>query len=203
MTDYDDLTALQADLYNCRKCAEAGHSIESLSIFSGSASARLMLVGQAPGTSEAPQERPFNGDAGRRLFEWLGRAGWDEQTFRGTCYITSVTKCFPGKAPDGDGDRVPSAAERALCRPWLDGELRLVNPEIIVPVGSLAISLFYPPQLRLADVIGESMVDAQGRHILPLPHPSGASRWLNDPINAGRLEQALYRLRTLKAQFGL
>lgn len=203
MTSYQDLKSLHVDLLGCRRCAEEGHPIKSQPVFSGSQSSRLMVIGQAPGAEEGALGYPFGGEAGRRLFRWLERVGWDEEAFRATCYITSVTKCFPGPNPGGDGDRVPSAAERKLCRPWLDAELALVQPEVIVPVGRLAISLFYPPQLRLTDVIGESMIDEQKRQVLPLPHPSGASRWLNDPHNAGRLEQAIYRLRTLKAELEL
>jgi uracil-DNA glycosylase len=90
-----------------------------------------------------------------------------------------------------------------LCRPWLEGELALVRPEVIVPVGRLAVGLFYPPKTRLDDVIGSSIQDEEGRHIVPLPHPSGASRWLNDPRNVGRVEQAIYRLRTLKMELRL
>jgi uracil-DNA glycosylase family 4 len=203
MSDYPDVGALHADLSRCRLCLEAGHPIESPPIFSGKQSARLMLVGQAPGAAEVDLGHPFGGDAGQRLFRWLARAGWDEQTFRRTCYITSVTKCFPGKNPKGEGDRVPSAAERRLCRPWLDAELALVRPEVIVPVGSLAINLFYPDKVKLSDVIGTSIVDRVGRHLVPLPHPSGASRWFNDPRNLGRLEQAIYRLTVLKAELAL
>jgi uracil-DNA glycosylase len=74
---------------------------------------------------------------------------------------------------------------------------------VIVLVGSLAARLFFPPQTRLDEVIGTSGTDDQGRIILPLPHPSGASHWLNRPENLGRLDQAIYRLRTLKAEMGL
>ncbi len=203
MVTYTDLATLHHDLAQCRQCAESGYHIDSQPIFSGPPSARLMLIGQAPGAAERDLGYPFGGEAGRRLFRWLERAGWDEPTFRATCYMTSVTKCFPGPNPTGDGDRVPSAAERKLCRPWLDAELALVQPEVIVPVGMLAIQLFYPTGVKLSDVVGDSMIDDQGRHIVPLPHPSGASRWFNDPIHAGQLERALYRLRTLKAELGL
>ncbi len=200
---YAGLESLHRDLAVCQRCAEAGHRIESLPVFSGPPDARLMLIGQAPGVTEAQARRPFNGEAGRRLFRWLTRAGWDEGTFRRTCYMTAVTKCFPGRNPKGDGDRVPSAAERALCRPWLAAELRLVNPQVVVPVGALAIRLFYPPDVRLDEVIGTSTIDAEGRIIVPLPHPSGASRWHSDPANLGRIERAIYELRMVRARLGL
>jgi uracil-DNA glycosylase family 4 len=205
MVDYIDLETMQDDLRGCRRCAEAGYAIHSLPVFSGAASARLMVIGQAPGVSEAGDgpRQPFSGDAGGRLFRWLARAGWDEATFRETCYITSVTKCFPGNNTNGSGDRVPSAAERELCRPWLDAELRFVDPEVIVPVGRLAINLFYPSKMKLSDVVGEITESEDDRLIVPLPHPSGASRWFNNPRNVGRLDRAIYHLRAVKARLDL
>lgn len=201
--NYLDLASLHHALCACCRCQEAGHPIEPWPVFSGSPGARVMLIGQAPGLQEQNARRPFSGDAGRRLFRWLQRAGWDERSFRETCYITAVTKCFPGRAKSGGGDRVPSAAEQKLCRPWLEAELRLIEPQLIIPVGTLAIKLFYPPGVKLEEVIGAAKVDEHGRHIVPLPHPSGASRWHNDPKNIGRIEQAIFQLRLLKQDFGL
>jgi uracil-DNA glycosylase len=203
LPEHPDLAALHADLAQCRRCAEAGFHIDSQPIFSGTQEARLMVIGQAPGISERGLGYPFGGDAGRRLFRWLARAGWDEPAFRGSCYITSVTKCYPGRSPTGSGDRVPSTLERRLCRPWLEGELALVQPEVIVPVGMLAIGLFYGRQASLSEVIGTSIVDAASRRIVPLPHPSGASRWFNDPGNVARLERALDVLRAIKVEMSL
>lgn len=203
MIPYENIEALHADLRQCRRCAEAGFRIESQPVFSGPAPARLMLIGQAPGRTERERRRPFAGDAGRRLFRWLATAGWEEAAFRTTCYMTSVTKCFPGGSANGSGDRVPTAAERALCRTWLDEELRLVQPEVIVPVGRLAMGLFYPSAARLEDLIGTLSADGNGRRIVPLPHPSGASRWFNNADNQGRLECALGLLRALKNELKL
>lgn len=204
MVKYPDIEALHADLALCRKCAAAGYRIESTPIVSGKQSARLMVIGQAPGVdANGPDARPFSGDSGQRLFRWMARAGWSEEAFREQFYISAVTKCFPGDDPKSSGDRVPTAAERHLCRPWLDAELVLVQPEVILPVGRLAINLFFPSRLKLVEVIGETIEDEQGRIILPLPHPSGASRWFNDPRNVARLDLALYRLKTLKAQLNL
>jgi uracil-DNA glycosylase len=203
MTDYADLTALHADLMRCQRCVEAGYPIKGQPIFSGPQTARLMLIGQAPGLSEVELGYPFGGDAGKRLFKWLARAGWNERAFRAVCYITSVTKCFPGRNTTGNGDRLPSVAEQKLCRPWLDAQLALIQPKIIVPVGSLAIRLFYPPDVKLEEVIGQSATDDLGRHIVPLPHPSGASRWHTNPRNLGHIEQAIFQLRMLKAEYDL
>lgn len=203
MAEYRTLDALHADLRLCRKCLEHGHHVESLPVFSGPPAARLMLIGQAPGITESQSRQPFGGDARRRLFQWLSRAGWDEGEFRARCYITSVTKCFPGKASSGNGDRVPTSAEQNLCRPWLDAESAFISPSVIVPVGMLAIRLFYPPDVTLDTVIGTTFTDTSGRRIVPLPHPSGASRWPNDPRNLGKIEAALFALKMIRIELDL
>lgn len=200
---YSTMADLHAALDGCRQCADAGHKIEGLPVFSRVQSAQIMLIGQAPGVTEAEVRRPFNGEAGKRLFKWLSRAGWEEDTFRETCYISAVTKCFPGKQANGTGDRVPSAAEQRLCRPWLDAEMRLIKARLIIPVGSLAIKLFYPKGTKLDEVIGKSIVNKEGQTIVPLPHPSGASRWHQDPANVGRIEMAIYQLRMVRAELDL
>jgi len=201
--EYQTLEALHHDLDRCRLCAEAHYDIQSQPVFSGRAAARLMLIGQAPGQEEVPTRKPFSGDAGKRLFRWLRRVGWTEEEFRERFYITSVTKCFPGKAEKGSGDRVPSAAERDLCRPWMEWELHLVQPEVIIPVGKLAINLFFPPDTKMDEVIGQRILDEAGRHIVPLPHPSGASRWHMDPRNVGYIDQAIWHLKRLRQELGL
>jgi uracil-DNA glycosylase len=213
-----DLRLLHQEMRRCRRCLEQGHEIVPGAVMSGVATARAMIIGQAPGVTEVEAKRPFNAGSGRRLFEWLGAAGWDEDTFRATQYMTSVTKCYPGKNGSGRGDRVPSRAEQALCRPYLEQEIRLVKPRLIIPVGGLAIKLFFPRKLKLREVIGrglyfpaESLGDgvnfdfgdaiwheaydgkrpADGRWIVPLPHPSGASTWPNRPANKALIERAV------------
>ena len=175
-----------------------------------------MIVGQAPGRVEAVETRlPFSGSAGRRLFRWLAQAGWDEVDFRAGQYMTAITKCFPGPHPQGRGDRVPSKAECELCRPWLEQELALVTPRIVLPIGTLAIQRFWGRKARLLDVVGRPfrrpdddavLAPWAQRHLphtailLALPHPSGASQWLNQPENQMRLQQALDHLSALREQ---
>ena len=180
----------------CRRCLEAGFAITPGAIFSGPASARVMIVGQAPGVTEVEAQRPFNASSGRRLFQWLAEAGWEEDEFRTTQYMTAITKCFPGKSPGGRGDRAPSRAEQKLCAPFLERELALVTPEIIIPVGGLAISRFLG-KVKLVEVIGAAVQDDQGRWIVPLPHPSGASLWLNKPEHQVLVQRAIEYLRGL------
>jgi uracil-DNA glycosylase len=138
----------------------------------------VLLVGQAPGDKEPVLGRPFAWTAGKQLFKWFAPLGVDEAQFRARVYMAAVCRCFPGKNPTG-GDRVPDEDEIANCRPWLDAELDLLRPKLIVPVGRLAIAQFLPPS-PLVDVIGSAhRIALRGRRVdvVPLPHPSGASTW--------------------------
>lgn len=159
-------------------------------------------MGQAPGSKEVEASRPFHAGSGARLFQWLGRAGFDEDRFRRDQYITSVTKCFPGKASSGGGDRVPSRVERDLCRLFLEEQLRIVDPEVVILVGRLAVDTLMPGAGRFEDLIGkQKRID--GRWVLPLPHPSGASRWHQVEANRERIEQAIRRLARLRRRLQL
>jgi uracil-DNA glycosylase len=190
------LNTLHTEMRACRRCLEAGFSITPGAIFSGPASARVMIVGQAPGVTEVEAQRPFNASSGRRLFQWLAEAGWDEDDFRATQYMTAITKCYPGKSPAGKGDRAPCRAEQKLCAPFLERELALIAPEVIIPVGGLAIRRFLG-KTKLVDVVGTAVQAAQGRWIVPLPHPSGASLWLNKPEHQVLVQRAIEYLRGL------
>ena len=156
-----------------------------------------MLVGQAPGQVERQSQRPFSGRAGRTLFRWLAEIGMDEQKVRERIYIAAITRCYPGPSPSGRGDRVPSPAEQANCSSWLDAELEIIRPELVIPVGRLAINRFLG-RLLLDRVIGsEHTVQVGGRdtRVVPLPHPSGASSWIHGPGHAELLRNALAALR--------
>jgi uracil-DNA glycosylase len=186
--------ALRAEMRACQKCAEAGYQITPGAIFSGTPPAPVMLVGQAPGVTEVQAGRPFNASSGTRLFQWLAEAGFEETRFREQYYMTAVTKCYPGKHSKGKGDRKPSRAEQELCRPFLERELALVQPRLLLAVGGLAIETLLGQRLRLAEAVGR-VFQVNGRYVLPLPHPSGASLWPNRPENQARIHQALAILR--------
>lgn len=181
---------LQQEMRACRLCVEGGFQVTPLAVTQGRVSARIMTVGQAPGITEVDAARPFNAGSGTRLFEWLGQVGISEKWFRSTQYMTSVTKCYPGRVKGGSGDRVPSRKEQALCRPFLDREIALVNPRLVIPIGRLAIELFFGRKFTLTDVIGHE-IKQDGRWIIPLPHPSGASRWHQVAENRALIEQAI------------
>lgn len=140
---------------------------------------RVLLVGQAPGVKEPALGRPFAWTAGRTMFKWFEQAcGIDEDTFRERVYMAAVCRCFPGKNPKG-GDRVPDATEIANCSGWLDAEIRLLTPSLVIAVGKLAIAQFHPFD-KLTEVVGRINKAQRAGHsfdLLPLPHPSGASTW--------------------------
>lgn len=157
MTSTDSLSRLQQEMRECRLCLQAGHDIVPGAVFSRGQANGVMLIGQAPGVTEVEAKRPFNAGSGRRLFQWLGAAGWEEDDFRQRHYMTAVTKCYPGKGKNGKGDRVPSRAEQKLCRPFLEREIRLVKPVLMILVGGLAIKLLYPKSVRLKEIIGTAV----------------------------------------------
>lgn len=193
----------RAELAACRRCGIDQPGV--VPILSEAHSPRIMLIGQAPGKTEVGDRRPFAGRAGKTLFRWLARAGVDEERFRRHVYIAAVTRCYPGPSPSGRGDRVPSPRERELCSGWLDTELQLVKPRVIIPVGRLAIDRFLGAE-PLDRLIGRG-IDVEhvgGRSLaIPLPHPSGASSWVNLPANRLLLERAIARLAAAFRKVGI
>jgi len=169
----------------------------------------MMLIGQAPGAVEAVRRLPFQGRSRKVLMGWLIRAGFSsEAQVRRQVYMSSITKCFPGKG-SGGGDRRPSRAEVDLCRPHLDRQLALIKPDLLILVGGLAHERFLPG--RPLDTLVGRLFDASGREVsgrtgarpllVPLPHPSGASRWLNVGENRALLDRALRQLRPITRGF--
>ncbi|HEY0128886.1 MAG TPA: uracil-DNA glycosylase family protein [Rubrobacteraceae bacterium] len=156
----------------------------------------LLLVGQAPGSTEVTTRLPFTGPAGKRLMGWFERAGLSREEV----YLSALCRCFPGKAKGG-GDLAPSRIMIQNCRPHLLRELELLRPEVVALVGGLAIKeLLSIP--RLSEAVGET-VRRDGIVYVPLPHPSGASTWLNDSKNKERLDRALATLKEQAATLRL
>ena len=187
---YRSLASLQRDNRACRACIEAGYSLESLPVLEGHAGQRAYMLGQAPGILEGAEGRPWRGRAGQQLRRWLDL---DEARFYATFYCAAVTRCYPGRARPGEGDRTSTPGEQELCSFWLDWELRLLRPGLIVTVGGLAARRLLGRR-TLGECIG-STFEREGAIVVPLPHPSGVSRWLNAPANRARLEEALRLVR--------
>ena len=190
MSPRTSLPRLQRDNRRCRRCLEAGFPIDPRPVLAGRATHRAYLYGLAPGRVEAERGLPWQGRAGRTLRRWLRM---DEAELFDRFYCASLTRCYPGSAPSGRGDRVATAVERALCADWREAELRLLRPALVVTVGLAPASVLLGIR-RLGDAIGKSYVLGDAVAI-PLPHPSGASAWLNDATNRARLGKALTHVR--------
>ncbi len=200
------LVALNARIRDCRLCHAAGHldEVESVPIARDpepdAPTPRILLVGQAPGLRATITDRPFAGAAGNRLRDWFEAGGIPREDFWRKIHFTAVTRCYPGRLPGAKGDRVPSPAEQALCRPWLDAIATAVRPRVVLLVGLLAARTFLGPVKSLAAVVGEA-VERDGVLYIPLPHPSGVSRWLNEPANVAAVARAMRILRaTVEAE---
>jgi uracil-DNA glycosylase len=184
-SSYRSIASLQRNNRVCRACAEAGYPLESLPVVQPYRGQRAYMFGQAPGIQEGRERLPWRGRAGKTLRRWLEL---DEDAFYATFYCASVTRCYPGRAPSGRGDRTPTPQEQELCAFWRDWELELIRPRLIVPVGGVAAR-------RLLGVksVSESVgvrYELDDAVAIPLPHPSGASGWLNDPANRARVRDA-------------
>ena len=193
------LTVLQAEIAGCRACQEAGYLAVAQPVARqrGLTGARVMIVGQAPGRLTVERGIMFGGPSGDALERWLQMAGFPAGALRRDVYLSALTRCDPGRSPKGHGDRKPSPAEVALCRPWLKRELEQVRPSVILLVGGMAIEAFIG-RVKLEEAVG-SVVERAGVALIPLPHPSGVSRWLNDPAHQRLLEQGLAQLARLRA----
>jgi len=186
------LTLHVEQLRQCRLCPSMHKPVVS----GGPVVSKVLLVGQAPGDKEPVFGRPFAWTAGKTLFKWFEESSnLTEADFRGGIYMAAVCRCFPGKKETG-GDRVPSRDEIANCRNWLDKEIEILRPELVIPVGKLAIEQFLPNG-RLDQVIGKVFRARYRGHsfdIIPLPHPSGASPWHRMEPGKTFLNQALAKI---------
>jgi uracil-DNA glycosylase len=167
---YRSLASLKRDQRTCRACVEAGYPLESLPVIAPGEGQRAYLFGQAPGIVEGEERRPWRGRAGKTLRRWLDL---DEDEFYATFYCASVTRCYPGRARSGRGDRTPAPEEQQL----------------IVTVGGLAARSLLG-LTSVTDAVGRRY-DLDGSIVIPLPHPSGASSWLNVPENRDRVAAAV------------
>lgn len=195
------LLALQERIRACHLCQDRGYIALARPLVNGPSDAHLMVIGQAPGHRSVAKGRSFSGPGGSILQKWLERSGFPPGYLHAHTYLSSLTRCDPGRNPKGDGDRRPSPPELTLCRPYLDAELRLLRPRVVLLVGSMAIETFCGKG-RLDAIIGTYREDADTL-FLPLPHPSGVSRWLLAPEHQELLQQALNLLSDWRIAYHL
>jgi uracil-DNA glycosylase len=162
-------------LLRCRRCPR----MKSMPVSGGAIVSDVMIVGQAPGPREPVLQRPFAHTAGKTLFRWFEKfCGMNEPAVRSKIYFAAVCRCFPGKNSGGT-DRVPAPDEIRNCASWMDDEIEILRPRLIIPVGRLAITQFVDCA-KLEKVIGRRFRVERAGHcfdVIPLPHPSGASPW--------------------------
>ena len=187
----NNLKLIQAHQQRLSRCCLCPDMIQPV-IIGQTVDSEILLVGQAPGDKEGDLGRPFAWTAGKTLFKWFESIGVSEQAFRQQVYMSAVCRCFPGKNPKG-GDRVPDKMEIDTCSQWINKEIELLQPRLILPVGKLAISQYLTVN-KLVDVIGKSFrqkVYGVDVDMIPLPHPSGASTWHRMSPGKELLAQAL------------
>jgi uracil-DNA glycosylase len=180
---------------SCRRCPNVcGRAVHGPAL-----ETKIMIVGQAPGIHEEGRGRPFAHTAGKTLFKWLGEAtGADEESLREMIYFSAVARCFPGKHASGKGDRPPSRDEIENCREHLAAEVALLEPELILAIGKLAIAEVLGRDGALEEFVGRKFKTRfHGREVqvIPLPHPSGVSRWPHTEPGKSKLKSALRLLK--------
>lgn len=202
------LVALNAQLRDCRACHLRGFLDEQESVpitrdpEPDAPLPRIVLIGQAPGLKATLRDQPFAGISGEKLRGWFEQGGIPRANFWRKIHFAAVTRCYPGRLPGARGDRVPSTEEQALCRHWQDQVFQLLRPEIVLLVGLLAIRTYLGPVASLTSVVGTAAI-RDGIRYLPLPHPSGVSRWLNEPANVAAVSRAMATLRGWVAELGI
>ena len=203
-----ELLALNRRIRACRLCHAEGFLDERESLplardpEPDAPLPRIILVGQSPGLRATNENRPFAGIAGDKLRAWTEMGGIAKEDFWRKIHFSAVTKCYPGRLPGARGDRVPTQREQELCRPWLDAQLAVLQPEIVLLVGLLAIQTFLGRVPSLQAVVGTGIV-RDGVKYLPLPHPSGVSRWLNEPQNVDAVQRAMAIMREWVIELGI
>jgi uracil-DNA glycosylase family 4 len=200
------LAALVEVVQGCRRCQAAGHLARAeprllgLAVLAGRP--RTVVIGQAPSRHAGRYAEPLASPFVRVIAGWLAQAGFPTGDLFARVHFTALTRCFPGPGTGGRGDRPPSRAEIDLCAGHLAAELALLRPAVVLPVGKLAIDTLFGRPRPLADAVGACW-ERDGVRYLPLPHPSGVSRWRNEPANRARLDRALALLAAWRAELAL
>ncbi len=193
------LNLIHQRMKECRKCPQmCGTAVHGPGL-----DTRILIVGQAPGAHEESRGKPFAHTAGKTLFKWLHQAtGASEEEIRDSVYFSAVARCFPGKAKSGSGDRPPSFQEIQNCREHLAAEVDALKPKLVLAIGRIAISEVLGEKLfdkakTLNDVVGEKFscqFHGEWVDVIPLPHPSGVSRWPQTEPGKTKLDKALRKI---------
>lgn len=166
------LEELRGGAMSCRACPHACQATQTV-FGTGPSDARVVFVGEQPGDEEDRQGQPFVGPAGQLLSGLLEDAGFD----RGAIYLTNAVKHFKFEQR---GERrihaTPSARDASMCLPWLDAELDLIRPPLVVTLGATATRSLLGRSARLTDIRGQVSISERGHSVLPTFHPSAILR---------------------------
>ncbi len=181
MTPEETLSKIARQISNCQQCDL--HFNRKFSVpGEGPADAQIMLIGEGPGFYENEQGRPFVGAAGSFLDELLAKAGLTREEV----FITNVVKCRP------PGNRDPLPEELAACRDYLENQIAVIDPQIIVTLGRFSMGMFFP-LARIGSAHGQPGT-VNGRLIVPMYHPAAA---LHQPALKSTVERDFAHLGEL------
>lgn len=170
-----ELNKLKEQVKNCRKCSLCQERINT--VFSdGCNCAPIFFIGEAPGKNEDETGVPFVGRAGKLLRQYLCECGYTAQDF----YIANTIKCRPPQ------NRKPKPTEKENCRHFLDEQIKLVNPKIIVLVGSTALASFCDDKKLTISKARGKIFEKDGRRFFPIFHPSYLLRYHSTEENSPR-----------------
>jgi uracil-DNA glycosylase len=166
------LPKLQSAARDCKACDLWRNATQTV-FGEGKARARIMMVGEQPGDREDIEGKPFVGPAGKLLDSALIEAGID----RGEVYVTNAVKHFKWE-PRGKRriHKKPNAGEIAACRPWLEAEIAVVKPEVIVCLGATAAQSLLGRDFRVTQHRGERLKSAFAATVMATVHPSSILR---------------------------
>jgi uracil-DNA glycosylase len=174
-----DLRLLADRARGCVACPDLASARATVVVGDFPEGAQLMLVGEAPGAQEDASGRPFVGRAGQLLDDLLAEVGID----RTSTAIANVVKCRP------PGNRPPTTAESRRCRGWLDRQVELASPSLVVTLGGTALAWALGPGMRLRDA-RQTVHEWRGHRLLATYHPSAALRFgpAGEPMAALRMD---------------
>ncbi|MCK9458685.1 MAG: DNA polymerase III subunit alpha [Proteobacteria bacterium] len=153
-----DLKILSQEIKSCKKCGLC-ESRKNVVVGRGSQTPKIVILGEAPGEAEDAAGKPFVGRSGMLLDRCISENG-----IKDFC-ILNILKCRPPE------NRKPTSEEIAACKPWLEQQLELLNPELIVCLGATALNFFFPAK-KISEAIGQTLKDDSGRRFVGLYHPS-------------------------------
>ncbi len=161
----DELEILSGEISHCSKCG-LSKTRNHVIFGEGNLSAKILIIGEAPGKDEDILGRPFVGKSGQLLDKILAACGFTREEH---VFISNIVKCRP---PD---NRIPTTDEAEICMPWLLKQIDIINPSILILLGSTALKYMAGNELRITRERGK-WLDLNGRAAMPVYHPSALLR---------------------------